>query len=198
MVVFGREDSTIIHLSDINHFVFQAFIHPYLRCETICSSQQALFTKDYQIRRPYITHVVYKLMLYLCVPVDMRPSDKGLSGILEINPHWKQYATFLGLSRNEFNYYGELYQDTSRGLLVLQHWRDGQFGSYYIGTWRFLLNVMKDHLGPVVADKLRAKVAANKTWTLGGQAGRLSCCSSKLSLFKLCETLYTIAQFYDL
>ena len=42
---FRRDDSTIIDLSDMNHFVFQAYIHSHLRCETICSSQQAPFTR---------------------------------------------------------------------------------------------------------------------------------------------------------
>ena len=35
-----KGDNTIIHLSDIKYFVFQVNIHPYLRCETICASQQ--------------------------------------------------------------------------------------------------------------------------------------------------------------
>ena len=141
----------------------------------ICSSQQAPFTRLSQIRLPYITHVVYKLMLYLCVPVDMRPSDKGLSGILEMNPRWEQYAISLGLSIEQAKYYQEQQQEAFRGLLALKHWRDGRCGSSYPGTWRFLLDVMKDDLGPVVADELRAKVVANKTWTLVGQPGGLSC-----------------------
>ena len=105
----------------------------------------------------------------------MRPSDKGLSGILEMNPRWEQYAISLGLSIEQTKYYHEQQQEAFRGLLALKHWRDGQCGSSHPGTWRFLLEVMKDRLGPVVADELRAKVAANKTWTLGGQTGGFSC-----------------------
>ena len=114
-------------------------------------------------------------MLYLCVPVDMRPSDKGLSGILKMNPRWEQYAISLGLSIEQVKYYHEQQQEAFRGLLALKHWRDRRCGSSYPGTWRFLLDVMKDDLGPVVADELRAKVAANKTWTHRGQAGGCSC-----------------------
>ena len=112
--------------------------------------------------------------IHLCVPVDMRPSDKGLSGILEMNPCWEQYAISLGLSIEQAKYYHEQQQEAFRGLLALKHWRDGRCGSSYPGTWRFLLDVMKDDLGPVIADKLRAEVAANKTWTLGGQPGGCS------------------------
>ena len=105
----------------------------------------------------------------------MRPSDKGLSGILKMNPRWEQYAISLGLSIEEVKYYQGQQQEAFRGLLALKHWRDGRCGSSYPGTWRFLLDVMKDDLGHVVADKLRAKVAANKTWTHRGQAGGCSC-----------------------
>ena len=128
-------------------------------------------------------------MLYLCVPVDMRPSDKGLSGILEMNPRWEKYAISLGLSIEEAKYYQEQQQEAFRGLLALKHWRDGRCGSSYPGTWRFLLNVMKDDLGPVVADELRAKVAANKTWTLRGQPGGFSCCMNlHLNLVFCCSS----------
>ena len=46
VVALKKDDNTIIHLSDIKYFVFQVNIHPYLRCETICSSQQIPFTQD--------------------------------------------------------------------------------------------------------------------------------------------------------
>ena len=55
-----------------------------------------------------------------------------------------------------------------RTVWVILPWKHG--GSFSTS--------MKDRLGHVVADELRAMVAANKTWTLGGQAGGFSCCTS--------------------
>ena len=112
--------------------------------------------------------------MVFCAPVDMRPSDIGLHGILEMNPRWEQYAISLGLTIEQTKYYLEQQQEALRGLLALKHWRDGRSGSSYPGTWKFLLDVIKDRLGPVVADKLRDKITANEPWTITGRIGRCS------------------------
>ena len=73
------------------------------------------------------------------MPTDMSPSDIGLQGILEVCPLWDKYAISLGLSIDRVKYYLEQQQEALRGLLALQYWRDGQCGSGYPTTWKFLL-----------------------------------------------------------
>ena len=89
-----------------------------------------------------------------------------------MNPRWEQYAISLGLTIEQTKYYHEQQQEALRGLLAMKHWRDGRCGSSYPGTWKFLLDVIKNCLGPVVADELRDKITANKPWTITGQIGR--------------------------
>ena len=116
----------------------------------------------------------YQLILYTRhVPVDMSPSDVGLQGILEMLPVWEEYAISLGLTIKQMEYYQGLPQRPIRGLLALEYWRDGQCGPSYPCTWRFLLDVIKDRLGPNVAEDLRKKVANNKTWTISSPTGWL-------------------------
>ena len=109
-----------------------------------------------------------------CTCIDMIPSDVGLQGILEMLPLWTGYVIPLGLSINQLQYYQEQPQESTRGLLALQYWRDGRCGSDYPGTWRFLLDTIKDCLGPKVAMDLKTKVVANKTWIRVSQAGGFS------------------------
>ena len=91
-----------------------------------------------------------------------------------MNPRWENYAVPLGLTIEQTKYYLEQQQEALRGLQALKHWRDGRCGSSYPGTWKFLLEVIKDCLGPNVAETLRAKITANKLWTLKCQIGRCS------------------------
>ena len=105
--------------------------------------------------------------------VDMKPSDIGLLGILEMLPLWTEYAIPLGLSINRVKYYQELPQENMRGLLALQYWRDGLCGSSYPGTWKFLLTVIEDKLGHNVAENLQTKITANRAWRLSSQTGGL-------------------------
>ena len=108
----------------------------------------------------------------------MKPSDIGLLGILEMLPVWTEYAIPLGLSINRVKYYQELPQENMRGLLALQYWRNGLCGPSYPGTWKFLLGVIEDKLGPNVAENLQTKVANNRTWILSSQTGGLDSLSS--------------------
>ena len=103
----------------------------------------------------------------------MSPSDVGLQGILELLPVWEKYAIALGLTIAQVEYYQGLPQRTIRGLFALKYWRDGQCGPSYPCTWGFLLDVIKDCLGPNVAEVLRKKVAANKMWTISSPTGGL-------------------------
>ena len=103
----------------------------------------------------------------------MSPSDAGLQGILEILPVWEKYVISLGLTIEQVEYYQGLPQRNMRGLLALKYWRDGQCGPSYPHTWRYLLDVIKDRLGPNISDKLRKKVAVNKTWTISSLTGGL-------------------------
>ena len=107
------------------------------------------------------------------MPTDMSPSDIGLQGILEVCPLWDRYAISLGLSINRVKYYLEQQQEALRGLLALQYWRDGQCGSGYPTTWKFLLDVIKDRLGPKVAEDLEKMIITNDTWTLTRPRGVL-------------------------
>ena len=107
------------------------------------------------------------------MPTDMSPSDIGLQGILEVCPLWDRYAISLGLSIDRVKYYLEQQQEALRGLLALKYWRDGQCGSGYPTTWKFLLDVIKDRLGPNVAEDLEKMIIANDTWTLTSPRGVL-------------------------
>ena len=89
-------------------------------------------------------------------------------------PVWEKYAISLGLTIEQVEYYQGLQQRTMRGLLALKHWRDGQCGSSYPCTWRFLLDVIKGRLGTKVAENLRGKVAADKSWIISSPTGWLS------------------------
>ena len=103
----------------------------------------------------------------------MSPSDVGLQGILEMLPVWEKYAISLGLTIEQVEYFQGLPQRTMRGLLALKYWRDGQCGRSCPCTWRYLFDVIKDRLGSNVAEDLRKKVAANKTWTISSPTGGL-------------------------
>ena len=52
------------------------------------------------------------------------------------------------------------------GVLALRHWRDGHCGEHHPGTWRFLLKVIGDSIGPVPAEDLEKEVHTNSNWTL--------------------------------
>ena len=103
----------------------------------------------------------------------MSPSDIGLQGILEICPLWDRYAISLGLSIDRVKYYYEQHQENVAGLLALKYWRDGGCGSHYPTTWKFLLDVIKDDLGPKVAEVLEKLIITNDTWTLTTPRGVL-------------------------
>ena len=103
----------------------------------------------------------------------MSPSDIGLQGILENCPLWDKYAISLGLSIDRVKYYLEQQQESLRGLLALKYWRDGQCGSGYPATWKFLLDVIKDRLGPNVAEDLEKLIITNDTWSLTSPRGVL-------------------------
>ena len=70
-------------------------------------------------------------------------------------------------------YYVEQQQESLRGLLALKYWRDGQCGSGYPTTWKFLLDVIKDRLGPNVAEDLEKLIITNDTWSLPSPRGVL-------------------------
>ena len=70
-------------------------------------------------------------------------------------------------------YYLEQPQEALRGLLALKYWRDGQCGSDYPTTWKFLLDVIKNCLGPNVAKDLEKLIITNDTWTLTSPRGML-------------------------
>ena len=88
-------------------------------------------------------------------------------------PHWNEYAISLGLSIDRVKHYLEQQQGNMRGLLALKYWRDGQCGSGYPTTWKFLLDVIKDRLGPNVAKDLEKLIMTNETWTLTSPRGVL-------------------------
>ena len=101
--------------------------------------------------------------MYTCV--DLKPSDIGIQGVLEIIPLWGVYSISLGLSIDQTRYFHELPQESLRGLMALKYWRDGRCGSSYPSTWRFFLSVIEDRLGPKVAGELREKITSDETWT---------------------------------
>ena len=118
----------------------------------------------------------YNCLLFILIiicPTDMTPSDIGLQGILKNCPLWYEYAISLGLSADMMKYYVEQPQEALRGLLALKYWRDGQCGSGYPATWKFLLGVIKDRLGSNVAQDLEELIITNDTWSLTSPRGVL-------------------------
>ena len=99
------------------------------------------------------------------VPVDRAPSDEGLHKVLQKLPNWEEYAIPLGLTSEQVNYFYRMKRGDN-GVLVLRHWRDGHCGEDYPGTWRFLLKVIGDSIGPVPAGDLEKEVPANSKWIL--------------------------------
>ena len=103
----------------------------------------------------------------------MTPSDIGLQGVLDMCPLWETISISLGLTIEMVDYYQGLPQRTIRGLMALKYWRDGQCGSSYPTTWKFLLDVIKDRLGPNVVQDLEKLIITNNTWTLTSPRGVL-------------------------
>ena len=102
---------------------------------------------------------------YWSCSVDRAPSDEGLCKVLQEHPNWEDYAIPLGLKSQQVDYfYRQLRGD--KGVLALRHWRDGHCGEDHPGTWRFLLKVIGDSIGPVPAEDLEKEVSNNSNWTL--------------------------------
>ena len=100
---------------------------------------------------------------YWSCSVDRAPSDEGLYKVLQEHPSWEDYTIPLGLKFQQVKY---VRQRGDNGLLALTHWRDGHCGEDHPGTWRFLLKVIGDCIGPVPAGDLEKKVRTNSNWTL--------------------------------
>ena len=103
----------------------------------------------------------------------MIPSDIGLQGVLDMCPVWERISIRLGLPIDKVEYYRGLPQRTIGGLLALKYWRDGQCGSGYPTTWKFLLDAIKDEMGPDVAKDLEKRIITNDTWSLTSPRGVL-------------------------
>ena len=102
---------------------------------------------------------------YWSCSVDRAPSDEGLCKVLQEHPNWEEYAIPLGLNLDHVNYfYRQLRGD--KGVLALRHWRDGHCGEDHPGTWRFLLKVIGDSIGPIPAEDLAKEVITNGNYTL--------------------------------
>ena len=117
--------------------------------------------------------IYFSYTLFLSIESDMRPSDIGLMGILDMLPVWEEYTIPLGLSIDQVKYYESLPQQSMRGLQALQYWRDGRCGPSYPGTWNFLFQVIDAYVGPNVAVDLRKKVATKRAWTYTSWKGVL-------------------------
>ena len=111
-------------------------------------------------------HGLYVIIIFVSTLSDLIPSDEGLCGLLNILPLWEEYAISLGLTLDHVTYFHqEIPQQNHRGMLALNHWRNGHCGPSYPNTWRFLLKVINDTQGYNVADDLEKKLAANENWT---------------------------------
>ena len=97
--------------------------------------------------------------------IDHAPSDEGLCKVLQEHPNWEDYAIPLGLTSEQVDYFYRMKRGDN-GVLALRHWRDGHCGEDYPGTWRFLLKIIGDSIGPVPAGDLEKKVPTNSKWTL--------------------------------
>ena len=74
------------------------------------------------------------------------------------------YAIPLGLEAEQVDFFYSMKRGDN-GVLALRHWRDGHGGEDYPGTWRFLLKVIGDSIGPNRAADLKNKVFNNSKWT---------------------------------
>ena len=102
---------------------------------------------------------------YWSCSVGRAPSDEGLYKVLQEHPNWETYAIPLGLESQQVDYfYHQLRGD--KGVLTLRHWRDGHCGEDHPGTWRFLLKVIGENIGPNPAGDLEKKVLNSSNWTL--------------------------------
>ena len=85
--------------------------------------------------------------------------------VLQDHPNWNTYSIPLGLTSEQVDYFYRMLTK-NKGVLALGHWRDGHCGEDHPGTWRFLLKVIGDSIGPVPAGDLEKKVSNNSNWTL--------------------------------
>ena len=108
--------------------------------------------------------------------VDHAPSDEGLCKVLQKHPNWETYAIPLGLTSEQVDYFYRMKRGDN-GVLALRHWRDGHCGEDHPGTWRFLLKVIKDSIGPVPAGDLEKKVPTNCKWTQRSEVSRFGECT---------------------
>ena len=111
-----------------------------------------------------IFQIILSVCLYLHVSAGKVPSDIGLQGILTRCPHWVRYAISLGLNIDQIQTYSKESEDL-KGLLALKHWRDGRCSSDFPTTWKFLLEVISDHLGTKVADDLEKQICKERMWS---------------------------------
>ena len=102
---------------------------------------------------------------YLSCSVDRAPSDEGLCKVLQEHPNWENYAIPLGLNSEQVDYFYHMKRGDN-GVLALRHWRDGHCGEDHPGTWRFLLKVIGECIGPVPAGDLEKEVPTKSNWTL--------------------------------
>ena len=102
---------------------------------------------------------------YWSCSVDHAPSDEGLFKVLQEFPYWVTYVLPLGLEPQQVDYFCRQLRG-DKGVLALRHWRDGHCGEDQPGTWRFLLKVIGDNIGPVPAADLEKRVSHNSNWTL--------------------------------
>ena len=51
-------------------------------------------------------------------------------------------------------------------VMSLLYWRNGKSGKDFPNTWRFLLETVKEHYGPLVTKELSAAAEENETWSV--------------------------------
>ena len=107
-------------------------------------------------------------VIFLCLLdcATETPSDVGLKGVLELIQMWAMLAESLGVPVDKVEALLKLEPETGP-VKALSLWRDGQYSTRdFPPTWSFLLAKVSEVEGSCVRDKIAAKVATDKTWTL--------------------------------
>jgi hypothetical protein len=89
------------------------------------------------------------------------PSDIGLSQVVsKIGIKYEEVAVLLGIPRT----HASMQSGSLKGLDTLTYWRDGNCGSDFPNTWKFLLKKVEEVCGSGVTKDIEKALLSNRTW----------------------------------
>ena len=100
--------------------------------------------------------VIIYLNVHLVTDLDKPPTDVELGIIVDEIPNWDDVAIGVGVPIENV----KEFRKRDAGVNALQLWKNGKVDQRdrHPNTWRHLLEVVRNRKGPLVAEKLKARV----------------------------------------